>query len=56
VRQEYWDVINGELGGNSDLLVMADETSKNHLTLAHRVGHALAGERAAFTDVFMRGQ
>jgi len=56
VRQEYWDVINGELGGNSDLLVMADETSKNDLTLARRFGRALAGERAAFTDVFTRGQ
>jgi transposase len=52
VRQEYWDVINGELEGNSDLLVMADETSKNDLTLARRFGCALAGERAAFTDVF----
>jgi transposase len=56
VRQEYWDAINGDLAGNSDLLVMADETSKNDLTLARRFGRALAGERAAFTDVFTRGQ
>jgi hypothetical protein len=56
VRQEYRDVINGELRGNSDLLVMADETTKNNLTLARRFGHALAGKRAAFTNVFTRGQ
>jgi hypothetical protein len=56
VWQEYWDVINGELGGNSDLLVMADETSKNDLTLARHFGRALAGECAAFTNVFTRGQ
>ena len=49
-------MINGELRGNSDLLVMADKTSKNDLTLAHHFGRALAGERAAFTDVFTRGQ
>lgn len=55
-RQDYWDVINGDLGGDSDLLVMADETSKNDLTLARRYGRAIAGERAAFTDVFTRGQ
>jgi transposase len=56
VRQEYWDVINDDLAGDSNLLVMADETSKNDLTLARRFGRALAGERAAFTDVFTRGQ
>ena len=38
LRQEYWDVINGNLEGNSDLLMMADKTSKNNLTLAHRYG------------------
>jgi transposase len=57
LRQEYWDVVNGELLGDSDLLVFADETSKNELTLARRFGQALAGERAAFADdVFVRGQ
>lgn len=55
-RQEYWDVINGDLGGNGDLLVMADETSKNELDVARRYGRAVVGERAAFTDVFIRGQ
>jgi transposase len=56
LRQEYWDVINGDLNGNSDLLVMADETSKNDLTLARRFGRAVVGQRAAYTDVFVRGQ
>jgi hypothetical protein len=56
LRQEYWDVINGNLDGNSDLLVFADETSKNDLTLAHHYGQSIAGQRAAFTDVFVCGQ
>jgi transposase len=56
LRQEYWNVINEDLGGNSDLLVMADETSKNKISLARRYGRAVAGQRAAFTDVFVRGQ
>jgi hypothetical protein len=56
LRQEYWDVVNGELLGDSDLLVFADETSKNELTLAWRFGRALAGERATFADVFVCGQ
>jgi len=49
-------VINNDLAGDSNLLVMADETSKNDLTLARRFGRALAGECATFTDVFTRGQ
>jgi len=49
-------VINGDLAGDSDFLVMADETSKNDLTLAHQFGRALAGECTAFTDVFTQGQ
>ena len=56
MQQEYWDVINGELRGDGDLLVMADETSKNDLTLACHFGHALAGEHAAFIDIFTQGQ
>ena len=35
---------------------MVDEMSKNDLTLACHFGCALAGKRAAFTDVFTQGQ
>jgi hypothetical protein len=35
---------------------MADETSKNELTLVRRYGMAMIGQMAAFTDVFVRGQ
>ena len=56
LHNEYMDTINGELEGDSSMLVFADETSKNDHTLAHRYGLALAGERAVFTDVFIRGQ
>jgi transposase len=56
LREEYMDIINGELEGDSSMLVFADETSKNDHTLARRYGLALAGERAAFTDLFVRGQ
>jgi hypothetical protein len=45
-------VINDDLAGDSNLLLMADETSKNDLTLTHQFGCALAGEHATFTDVF----
>jgi transposase len=48
LRQEYWDVINGDLDGNSDLLVMVDETSKNDLTLARRFGRAVVGQQAMY--------
>lgn len=54
-RQEYWAVINGELGGDGDLLVMVDETSKNELSLVRRFGRALVGARAEIADVFVRG-
>jgi hypothetical protein len=50
------DEVNRELLGDSDLLVFVDETSKNEQTLAWRFGRALAGERAAFADVFVCGQ
>jgi len=50
------DTINGELEGDSSMLIFADETNKNDHTLAHHYGLALAGERAAFTDVFVCGQ
>jgi transposase len=56
LRQDYLDTINGELEGDSDMLVFADETSKNDHTLARRYGLAAVGERAAFSDVFVRGQ
>lgn len=35
-RQEYWELINNDLGGDGDLFVMADETSKNELTVQRR--------------------
>ena len=56
LREEYMDTINGELEGDSSMLVFVDETSKNDHTLARRYGLSLVGERAAFTDVFVRGQ
>lgn len=43
-RQEYWDVVNGELRGDGDLFVMADETSKNELSLSQRYGRAVVGD------------
>jgi transposase len=55
-RQDYWDIVNGELRGDGDLFVMADETSKNEITLARRYGMAMVGEIAAFMDVFVHGQ
>lgn len=54
-RQEYWDVVNGELGGDGDLFVMADETSKNEFSLQRKFGRALVGHRADISDVFVRG-
>lgn len=45
-RDDYWEVINNELDGDSDLLIVADETSKNDHTLARRYGRAPAGKRA----------
>ncbi|KAJ6465259.1 hypothetical protein DFH09DRAFT_1381958 [Mycena vulgaris] len=42
-RDEYWDIINGDLAGDSDMLIMADETSKNDHTLERRYGRAPAG-------------
>lgn len=56
LRQNYLDIINGELERDSNMLVFADETSKNDHTLARRYGLAAVGERAAFSDVFVRGQ
>jgi len=51
LREVYMDTINGELEGDSSMLVFVDETSKNDHTLSRRYGLALSGERAAFTDV-----
>ena len=56
LRQNYLDIIDGKLQGDSNMLVFADETSKNDHTLAHRYGLAAVGERATFSDVFVHGQ
>ncbi|KAG1840396.1 hypothetical protein C8R48DRAFT_577254, partial [Suillus tomentosus] len=32
-----------------------DEVSKNEITWAHQYGRAMAGRRAALTDVFVHG-
>ena len=56
LHNEYMDTINGELEGDSSMLVFVDETSKNDHTLACHYGLALAGERAVFTNVFVCGQ
>jgi transposase len=45
-RQDYWDVIRNDLGDDSDLLIVADETSKNDHTLARKYGRAPPGMRA----------
>ena len=42
LREEYMDTINGELEGDSSMLVFVDETSKNDHTLSRRYGLALA--------------
>jgi transposase len=54
-REQYWDQINDDLGGDSEALIMVDETSKNDATLARRFGRAPSGLRASFTYNFVRG-
>lgn len=54
-RDEYWNVINDDLAGDSDVIVVADETSKNDHTLARRYGRAPAGMRATYSYNFVRG-
>lgn len=45
-RQDYWHVINEYFANDGNLLVMADETSKNDIT-AGRYECAVGGHRAA---------
>jgi transposase len=50
-RQDHWDVYHNDLGGDSDLLICADETSKNDHTLARRYGREPRG-MCATTDAY----
>ncbi|KAF7361312.1 Tc1-mariner class transposase [Mycena sanguinolenta] len=55
LRDDYWNSIDEDLAGDSDMLVMADETSKNNHTLARKYGRAPVGMRAPHTYDFVRG-
>ncbi|KAF7337054.1 Tc1-mariner class transposase [Mycena venus] len=48
---DYWDVVNNDLSGDSDLFIFADKTSKNDHTLARKYGRAPSGMRAT-TDAY----
>ena len=41
--------------GDGSEFVFVDEVSKNEITWARQYGRAMAGRRAALTDVFVRG-
>jgi transposase len=54
-RNDHWSVINDDLASDSDMLIVADETSKNDHTLARRYGRSPAGMPAYHTYNFVQG-
>ncbi|KAF7344640.1 Tc1-mariner class transposase [Mycena venus] len=50
-QRDDWDVVNNDLGGDSNLFIFADETSKNDHTLPRKYGRAPSGMRAT-TDTY----
>jgi hypothetical protein len=55
LRAQWRDNINHGFGGTGDEFVFADEISKNDHSTARRFGRMLAGERAHFHTIFVRG-
>ena len=57
VRREEFRMLlqSKDFRGDGSEFVCLDETSKNELSYARTHGRALSGERAVFTDVFVRG-
>jgi transposase len=55
LRAKWRENITQNFSGTGNEFVFADEISKNDHSTARRYGRALAGERADFHDVFVRG-
>jgi transposase len=53
LHAEWRNHLDEEFSGTGDEFVFVDEISKNDHSTARRFGHALAGERAHFHDVFV---